>query len=119
MNITKENEELVLRIPLKQKMYNHYMGDDPVGEMDNLVGIVAGRDCSISQLIDMDYKGKPPQEGQPIIMFSDKEELEEECKKLGINIWELPLCAYCNEAIRGVFTIGEKGNQCFKCKPSI
>ncbi len=115
MNITKENNELVIRIPLKQKINNPYLDDKDLGETDNLVGIIADNAYSLSQLIDLDYKGDS-QEGSPIIMFDDKEELEKVCKDFGIELWELPLCGTCGKAIRGTFTIKKKGNVCYNCE---
>ena len=92
MKIHKKDNLLVAEIPLYQKIYNPYMDDNiDLGETDNLVGVIAGNEYSISYLIDMDYKGKPPQEGMPIIMFEDREELEKVCKELDIDIWEHPI----------------------------
>ena len=117
MKITKDGENMVVTIPLEQKIHNPYMDEnEDLGEMDNLVGIIAGNEYSISTLIDMDYKGKPPQEGMPILMFCDREELEKVCKDFNIIIWEHPLCAYCKAAIRGCFTVGKLGNMCFGCE---
>ena len=118
MEISKENNQLVIKIPLRQKIYNSYMPDEDLGETDNLVGIIVGDEFTISQLIDMDYKSKDDQEGMPIIHFNSKEELEAACKIGNIKIWGLPpqICAYCNKTIRGSFTIGEKGNQCWECE---
>ncbi len=113
MKITKENDELVLRIPLKQKQYNHYESDDAVGETDNLIGIIAGNEYSLSQLIDLSYKDDQ-QEGSPIIMFDSKEELEKVCKELDIDIWIHPVCSVCRKAIRGVHTWGDKGAECLE-----
>ena len=111
MNITKKNDELVLRIPLKQKDYDaigEYIGDVP-----NLIGIVAGNEYSISHLIALGYKDDI-QEGSSIIMFESKEELEKICKELDIDIWIHPVCSVCKEAIRGVHTWGDKGAECLE-----
>lgn len=118
MNITKEIDqdgisELVLRVPLKQISYDAV--GEPIEETNNLIGIIAGGDYSISQLIDLGYKGDQ-QEGMPLITFYDREGLEEACDKLGLDIWEHPLCVYCNGVIRGSFTLGERGNMCWNCE---
>ena len=84
-------------------------------DVPNLVGIIAGNEFSISQLIDLSYKGSQ-QEGMPILMFNTREELEEVCKNFGISIWDHPLCVYCDSVIRGVHTIDEKGAKCFDCE---
>ena len=116
MNIKKENNELVIRIPMKQKINNPYLDDKDLSDTDNLVGIIAGNEYSISYLIDLDYKGTQ-QEGSPIIMFDTREELEKVCKDFGIQLWEQPLCGTCGKAIGGSFTTNEKGNLCYECEP--
>lgn len=115
MNISKDGDELVVRIPLKQKENNCYMDDEDLGMTNNLIGIIAGNDFSLSQLNDLSYKGDQ-QEGMPIIMFTDSDDLRQVCKEFGIDVWEHPVCAYCNGVIRGVFTYGDKGNKCFGCE---
>ena len=111
MKITKENDELVLRLPLRQPITNPY--DEEVhGYMDSLVGIVAGNEYSLSYLIDMDYKGKAPQEGMPVIMFETEEELREVCKELGLEVWKYETCSVCKKPLRGVHTLGENGAEC-------
>jgi hypothetical protein len=114
MNIKKENNELVLRLPLLQPSF------DAVGkqlnDVDNLIGVIAGNDYSISQLIDLAYKGDQ-QEGMPIVMFESKEELEKVCKTFNINIWEhRVICECCKNIIRGSFEYDEKGPRCYNCE---
>ena len=116
MNIKREGKELVLRLPLEQANYD--AADEYIGEVDNLVGVIAGDDFSISQLCALGYKDDI-QEGMPIIMFDSKEELEKTCKELGLQIWEHPLCAYCKKAIRGCFALGSLGNMCYNCELSL
>jgi hypothetical protein len=113
MKIERENDELVIKLPLKQPSYDAL--GQYIGETDNLVGIIAGDEYTISQLIDLGYKGDQ-QEGMPLVSFVSKEELKEACKIGGLEIWEHPLCAYCRKVIRGSFTVGDKGNMCFECE---
>ena len=113
MNITKEKNELVLRISLKQMSYDA-IGEE-IGYVDNLVGFSDGKDFSINHLCDLAYKGDQ-QLGMPIITFVDKRELEEECKKLGLNIWEFNRCAYCDATLLGSFIMGDKGYMCYSCE---
>jgi hypothetical protein len=90
MKITKENEELVIRIPLWQKINNCYMEEEDLYDTHNLIGVIArGKNniFSISYLCDLNYKGTQ-QEGVPIIMFYDEKELRDACKTIGIDIWE-------------------------------
>lgn len=101
MNIKREGDQLVLRLDLKQPSY------DATGEFthdtDNLIGVIAGRDYSISQLNDLGYKGTQ-QEGTPYIMFDSVEELIEVCVELGIEIIDHPICKQCSVVIRGSHT---------------
>ena len=114
MKFSKEGESLVLTLPLKQKDYDAI--GQYIGDVSNLVGIVAGNNFSISQLIDMNYCGKSLQEGSPIIRFDTKEQLEEVCKQFDLDIWTHGVCAYCEKTIYGSFTFGDKGNMCFSCE---
>ncbi len=113
MKIGKTKNNLIITLPLWQSNY------DAIGERiedaPNLVGIIAGEDYSLSQMIALGYKDDL-QEGMPIVMFDDKDELIKVCKDFGISLWEYPLCAYCHKPLRSGFTIGKKGNMCFKCE---
>lgn len=111
MNITRENDELVVRIPLKQKSYDAL--GDYVCETANLIGVIASNEFSISHLIDLGYKGDQ-QEGMPILYFDSREELEKVCKANDIDIWEHPICTRkgCGKVLRGVMGWGENGEEC-------
>jgi hypothetical protein len=88
MKITKENNELVLRIPLEQPSYDAI--GELIGTVPNLIGVIdrKNRQHSISHLNDLGYKGDQ-QEGMPIIDFwADEEGLRNACKELGLDIWE-------------------------------
>ena len=115
MKIKKDKDNLIITIPLKQKISNCYMDDKDLYDTDNLIGVIAGNDYSISQLIDLNYKDSQ-QEGCPIIMFDDEEELREACKLADIDIWEHELCSECGKALRSSFTYGDKGPLCFDCE---
>ena len=87
MKITKEKNQLVMRIDLEQNSYDAV--GDLIGKVPNLIGVVdvEKHEHSISQLNDLAYKGTQ-QEGMPIIDFwEDQEGLEKVCKELGLNIW--------------------------------
>jgi len=113
MNITRDGGDLVVRIPLKQNQYNYYMGDDAVGVTDNLIGVCAGNEFTLSQLIDLSYKDDQ-QEGSPYIYFDTEEELVEICKKYDISIWKHPTCTFkgCGKVLRDVVTYGDSGTEC-------
>ena len=115
MKISKENNEMVVRIPLVQKESNPYMDEKDLRDTPNLIGIIAGDEFSISHLNDLSYKGDQ-QEGMPILMFNSREELEKVCKDFSIGVWIHPICDSCKKAIRGSFTYSVKGNQCWECK---
>lgn len=114
MNITKENNELVLCIPLTQK--GSYTYGEGEYEVDNLVGIDNGEyDYTISYLNYLDYKDDF-QEGMPIINITEKEEFESACKILGLQIWKHNKCNKCKKTIYGSFTIDEDGKDiCLGC----
>ncbi len=107
---------MVVRVPLLQEVNNCYDDDAdlPKRMTSNLIGVIAGNDFTISQLIDLDYKDDQ-QEGMPIIYFEDKEELEKACTLLGVSIWTHSLCSYCKKVIRGSCGYGEKGFKCYNC----
>lgn len=112
MKLEKEDNKLILTLPLWQNSYD--ASDEIKGQVPTIVGVVAGNEFSISHLIDLGYKDDV-QEGSPIIMFETKEELTEVCNKLGLGIWEHPLCSECGAVIRGSHTLGEKGAICYQC----
>src|SRR3990167_4549099 len=116
MKCSKEGENLVLTLPLKQKDYD--AAEQYIGDVSNLVGVVAGNEFSISQLIALGYKDDI-QEGSPIIMFETKEQLEEICKQFDLDIWTHGVCAYCEKVIYGSFTFGDKGDMCSSCEMTI
>lgn len=118
MDITKKIdqdgiESLVLTLPLNQISYDAV--GTATGEVPNLIGVIAGDRFTISQLNDLGYKGDQ-QEGSPYILFDFREDLEEVCERFGLSIWEHPVCAYCKEAIRSSFTLGDLGNMCWNCE---
>ena len=116
MKFSKEGESLVLTLPLKQKDYDAI--GQYIGDVSNLVGVVAGNEFSISQLIALGYKDDI-QEGSPIIMFDTKEQLEEVCKQFDLDVWTHEVCAYCEKTIYGSYTFGDKGNICSSCEMTI
>lgn len=113
MKITCEDDELVVRIPLKQNQYNHYEGDDAIGVTANVIGVIANQEYTLSHLIDMSYCGKQ-QEGSPILYFDTREELEKVCEEHSIDILEYSTCTFpdCGKVLRGVSGYGENGEQC-------
>lgn len=114
MKLTKEGNELVLRLPLRQNSYD--AAQELIGQTENLIGVVAGNNFSISQLMDLGYKGDQ-QEGMPYIVFVDEKSLREACTQFGLDVWVHEICGTCKKVIRGAFTYNDKGNCCFDCEP--
>jgi len=95
LKLTKEGDEIVVRIPLWQE------GKCTYGEgsykKKNLIGVISDDEITINYLIYLDYK-ESFQVGNPIIHWiwqptkQDKKEFEELCKKLELPIsWEVPV----------------------------
>jgi len=127
MKIYKEKDKIVVEIPFWSKRVNPYMLDEngepeDVGEYPTLTGIIRNDDsgneeCGFSYTIDRAYKDKGDDVTDIIIhCCMEKEKFIELCKKLGIDVYEYPICAYCQKSIFGCFTMGEKGNMCNKCE---
>lgn len=116
MNIIKDEttDELVIRLPLKQ-VASDAIGEE-IGKVPNLVGVIECRSYSLSQSIDMSYKGGAPQEGMPLVMFESEDELRDVCSKYDIDVWIIPSCEKCGKGVRGVFTMGDLGPVCGRCE---
>jgi len=113
MKLQKIKGQLVVAIPLSQNSYDAC--DNLIGRTDNLIGVITKDDYTISQLIDLGYKGTQ-QEGMPIIHLNSEEELRKICKECDIQIIEHETCAYCGQTIYGCHTFGKKGNKCMSCE---
>ena len=96
MKLTREKDELVVRIPLKARRFNPYnemAGENPdTGEMDNIVGVIENqkgyKETGFMYLIDRHYKGKDDDLGDWVVKCNlDPSEFEMLCKKLGITLW--------------------------------
>lgn len=106
INLTIENNELVLRLPIKEK--GTYTYGDGEYEVDSLCGLKWGDEYSIASMNYLDYKDDF-QAGMPIIMLEDKEEWERVCKELKLSQFFYDKCARCNEILTGAFTIDKDG----------
>ena len=115
MKIYKTGEKIIVELDFWQPVNNPYE-ENTKRRTHNLIGVIAGDDYTISQLIDLDYKGSQ-QEGMPLIHYNgDEDDFKKLCKELGIDIWNLPICEYCNNVIRGTSAYGEKGFMCGECE---
>jgi len=120
MKITKNEKNLIIEIPLWQNALDYF--GEKVGKIPNIIGVVSqdqwdNEEIGFHQLIDMTYKDKEPQiDGLLVQYYGEKEDFKKLCKELDIEYFEYPICAYCGKSIYGSFTIGEKGNMCFRCE---
>ena len=104
MKITKENEEIVVKIPFWSKRTNPYMVDEKgefldVGEFQTLTGLICDppKNCigcdpemGFALTIDMDYKDKGDQVDGYVIMWSGSEkDFIAKCEELGLEIYDL------------------------------
>jgi len=81
-----ENNQLVIRLDLKQQKFNPYM-DESTGETDNVCGILDEQDIGFGFLVDREYKGKSPDcTGILFHWLKSQDEFEEFCKTNGISI---------------------------------
>lgn len=119
-NIKKEDGYLVIRIPLQANRYNFYEGDDPVGTMDNVCGVIAGDELGFANWIDMDYKGKGDQVTDIFYKYyGEPDDFRLLCADLGIDVVEYPVCSHCYKAIYGCFTVDNEGDPlCLDCEES-
>lgn len=105
-NITIENDELVLRIPMKNVGEYTYGGGEY--EVENLCGLKWGDEYYIASMNYLDYKDDF-QAGMPIIVLEDKEEWLEVCEKFRLSQFFYDKCAKCKEVLTGAFTIDKDG----------
>ena len=116
MKITKDKDNLIVKIPLRQRMNNSYMNDEDLIEVPNLVGvIVKSKDDSgmmeqgIYNLNDLSYKGST-QLGMPIVMTCMEDaNFRKLCKEVEIDIWEYEACVECNKPLWETHTCNDKG----------
>lgn len=91
MKITKEKDELVIKIPFSTTRSNPYM-EDYHPKMDKLIGVIEGEyDYGFCYRIDMEYKDKGDQWTDWVIKVDkdmEQDEFIKLCKKLKIGIVE-------------------------------
>jgi hypothetical protein len=115
MNITRENNELVIRLPMEQDSYDAI--DELVGRVPNLIGVIAEDEQGIHQSIDMTYKGKDPQvDGLLVQTYYPKDEFIKKCAEWGISIIEYSNCGFCQKTIYGSCTLKNGELCCFECE---
>jgi len=118
MDITTEKDFLVIRVPLKQDVFD-YFGEEIIGKADNIVGIISGDEIGFAYQIDMSYKDKAPQWTKIFLEYWEGEEkFKTLCNKLKIDIYKYPVCSKCHKPIYGSFTWKDGGVVCFECNCS-
>lgn len=115
MKITKNKDNLIITIPRWQDDYD--ISDTYVGQIPNIIGVIAGDEQGFWGLSSRTYKGADPDITGPIIVTNLEDgEFEKLCKELDVDFFRYPMCEYCHKVIYGSFTLGDKGNQCFDCE---
>ena len=116
MKIRKNGDKLIVELDLVQGINNCYDPDEDSKTTDNLVGIIAGDEYTISQLNDLSYKGDQ-QEGPPLVHFyGEEDEFRKICGENGLMVWEHSVCKTCRGVIYGSFTLDDKGqDMCMDC----
>ena len=121
MKISKDKDNLIIKIPLRQNSYDAV--DNLIGQVPNVVGVIVEKidgcenfEQGIYQLNDLGYKDDI-QLGMPLIKtYFEDDEFRKLCKELKIDIWEYPACVECRNPLWGSFTLGDKGNICLDCE---
>jgi hypothetical protein len=109
--------KIELSVPLETNRYNPYMGDEPTGKMDNILGVICGDEIGFAYWLDMSYAGKDDQISTLFYLYDgEPEEFKKLCQDLGLQLHEYPLCAYCGKPIMGSSTWGDKGLMCWECE---
>lgn len=99
MKIKKQGNKIIVEIDYWQSGKNTL--DDGEWTVNNLYGVIAGEEMTISQANYLDYKDDN-QEGCPLIhYYGDKEDFIKLCNKLDIIIIEHEVCAKCHKPIYG------------------
>ena len=120
MKIYKKSKKLIIELEFFQDSYDA-IGEKISSMVPNVIGVIAGERCTISQLIDLGYKDDV-QEGSELIVWSDcaneddKKEFRNLCSDLVIGVWEHTICAYCGNVIYGCHFWGKKGAMCQDCE---
>ncbi len=85
MKITKDADNLIIKVPLKQTRFNPY--DDSEWQGENIIALI-DKDCSFCYRVNMEYKGKEDQFTTPFLIWCEgdsygvREKEKEEFKKL-------------------------------------
>ena len=120
MKIYKKGDKIIFEINKYQDATDAV--GEKVGEIDSIIGVACkdedgNEEIGFSYLLDRTYKDAEPDISTTFLYVNlEKGEFIELCKKLEIQFFEYPVCAYCGKSIFGSFTMGDKGNMCYECE---
>lgn len=106
MDISKDENNLIIKIPLITQRFNPYKemfgGDGYVSDMDNIIGVIDNNDdweIGFAYRIDRSYKGKDDDISFIFLHYSgSKKEFGKLCEKLKIDVLESPASLNGNES---------------------
>lgn len=117
MNISKDKDNLIIKIPLYQYKNNCYDEEESKELTDNLVGVIASDgEQGFYQVCDLSYKDSS-QLGMPLVLTNlEDDEFRKLCKSLNISIWEYEKCGKCGKTIWGSSTWRDGHSVCWDCE---
>ena len=93
MKITKEKNEMIIKVPLTTKRCNPYMEDEEQEDMPNIVGLVIHHrkkghydESGFAYNIDMSYAGKSDQWSDFFLKLDDEKEVKRLCLEFGLGL---------------------------------
>ncbi len=96
MKIKQTDKEISFTFPRYQKRSNPYDEKGDYGEYSTFTGLIIHHkdgqsdEIGFAGTIDMDYKGKPDQVSDFIVVwYGEEEEFRKECERLQINVYEM------------------------------
>lgn len=118
MQITKNKNNLIVKIPLKQFRNNPYDEDEEKELVPALVGVIVNSEDDsgmmeqgIYSLNDLSYKDST-QLGAPLVhTYMEDSKFRNLCEDLELDVLEYNQCAFesCREILYGSHTINDKG----------
>ena len=100
MKIEKKNDNIVIRIPLWQAIYD--ATGQRIGEMSNIIGMIERDEMGFAKVVDLGYKDSFDYSEIIVKVLMGKEEFKKLCKELNIGLYECPLCVKCGGVVYGV-----------------
>jgi len=114
MKIKRKKDKIIVELDMWQDSYDAI--GQLIGQVPNLIGVIAGDEQGIAQVNDLGYKGDQQVGGFIINTYFERDKFIKLCEELEIDCEIYPLCAYCNEPLLGCLTVGDKGYMCLDCE---